>query len=89
MLINRSFEAGVFPYILKLYEVVSIFKSGNIKLTTNYRPLSLLPVLNKYFERPMSSRSVDYLTKFSIVTPCQFGFRKSLSTADAITSLTE
>ena len=37
----------------------------------------------------MSSRVVDYLTKFSIVTPCQFGFRKSLSTADAITSLTE
>ena len=33
----------------------------------------------------MSSRIVDYLTKFSIVTPCQFGFHKSLSTADAIT----
>ena len=37
----------------------------------------------------MSSRVVDYLTKFSTVTSCQFGFRKSLSTADAITSLTE
>ena len=54
---------------------------------TNYRPISLLPVLSKLFERAMSSRIVDYLTKFSIVTRCQFGFRKSLSTADAITSL--
>ena len=89
MLINRSFEAGVFPSILKLAEVVPVFKSGVRKLTTNYRPISLLPVLSKLFERAMSSRVVDYLTKFSIVTPCQFGFRKSLSTADAITSLTE
>ena len=36
MLINRSFEAGVFHSILKLAEVVPIFKSGDRKLTTNY-----------------------------------------------------
>ena len=64
MLINRSFEAGVFPSILKLVEIVPIFKSGDRKLTTNYRPISLLPVLSKLFERAMSSRIVDYLTKF-------------------------
>ena len=56
MLINWFFKGGVFPSILKLAEVVPIFKSGERKLTTNYRPISLLPGLSKLFERAMFSR---------------------------------
>ena len=41
-LINMSLQQGVFPDELKIAKVNPIFKSGDVKLVTNYRPVSVL-----------------------------------------------
>ena len=55
---------------------------------SNYRPISVLPLLSKIFEKCMASRVVKFLCKFSILSTDQYGFQKGISTCDAVSSLT-
>ena len=41
---NKSFSSGLFPPELKIANVVTIFKSGDEMVFSNYRPVSVLPV---------------------------------------------
>ncbi|XP_065662546.1 uncharacterized protein LOC136085185 [Hydra vulgaris] len=42
IIINQSFQSGIFPDLFKIAEVVPIFKSGCKQDPCNYRPISLL-----------------------------------------------
>ena len=66
-----------------------IYKSGNAQEVSNYRPISVLPVFSKIIERCMSHRLMNFLLKFKVISPDQFGFLKGKSTADAFIKLTE
>ena len=46
-LVNESLKSGIFPSELKLARVVPIFKSGDLSLLTNYRPISVLSFFSK------------------------------------------
>ena len=48
---NSSFVAGVFSDALKHAKVVPVFKTGEKFNITNYRPISVLPVLSKILEK--------------------------------------
>ena len=48
-IINHSFFTGVFPDMLKVAEVVPVFKSGETSLIENYRPISILHFISKTF----------------------------------------
>ena len=87
--INRSFHAGVFPETLQVAKIIPIFKSGDAQNVSNYRPISILPVISKLFERCMSQRIINFLARFSILSPSQFGFLKGKSTTDAFVKITE
>ena len=52
-LVNASISEGIFPSELKLARVVLIFKSGDPSLITNYRPISVLSLFSKVFEKIM------------------------------------
>ena len=88
-LLNKSIGAGIFPECLKCARVVPVFKKGDPKDVSNYRPISVLPTLSKIFERCISVRITDFLNRFNILFCRQFGFRKGKSTIDAFVSLTE
>ena len=47
MLINQSMSQGQFPMMMKLTEVVPLFKSKDRSKETNYRPISLLTTMSK------------------------------------------
>ena len=49
-LVNNSFAKGNFPDILKKAVVVPIFKKGDPQNISNFRPISILPLLSKIFE---------------------------------------
>ena len=51
ILFNNCIYAGVFPDILKIARVIPLFKSGDRNDISNYRPISLLPVISKNFEK--------------------------------------
>ena len=85
-LINKSFTDGSFPSILKLAQVIPIHKSGSKSILENYRPISILPLLSKIFEKCMCRRLVDFFEKYNFFTREQFGFRKKRNTSDAVSN---
>ena len=56
---------------------------------SNYRPISLVPNLDKIIEKLMYNRIIKFIENNKIIYYNQFGFRKNLSTAYAITTLIE
>lgn len=86
-IINKSLMEGIFPDNLKIAKVVPIFKSGDKFLSGNYRPISLLPVLSKIFERVMYNRLVNFLNRKNFFYKFQYGFRENHDTKIAIAEL--
>ena len=60
-------------------------KSGDAEITSNYRPISLLPVLEKI----VSEQLMHHLETNHYLHPLQFGFRRNHSTESATCFLTE
>ena len=73
-LINRSFHNGVFPNILKIAEVITIFKSESRVACNNYRSISLLSNIGKIIEKLMHKRLYSFLESQNCFYPAQFGF---------------
>ena len=83
-LINMSFQSGKFPNCLKFAIITPVYKKGSKTDFRNYRPISVLPLLAKIFERCIYNRIYQYLETNDILTPYQFGFRTGSTTQDAI-----
>ena len=72
-IINLSFSTGIFPKCLKKALVTPIHKGGETWDIRNYRPISVLPLLSKLFEKCIHKRLCSFLDKFSILNaPCIF-----------------
>ncbi len=80
-LINLSISSGIFPDLPKIARVIPVYKSGDHKLFQNYRPVSVLPIFSKLFERVIYKRLIDYINKHNILFDNQYGFRKGHSTS--------
>ena len=86
-IINRSLLNGIYPDLLKLAKVIPIFKTGNSANFSNYRPISLLSNFSKIFEKVFYNRIIDFVNRFEILYPLQFGFPKNHSTVFSLTYL--
>ena len=84
---NRSLATGKVPSQLKIAKVTPIFKSGDNKTFSNYRPISILPSISKILEKIMYVRLHDFITLNNILSPHQYGFRAKRSTYMAINDL--
>ena len=62
-LFNLSTSTGVFPEMMKLAEVVPLYKSKERFLTSNYRPISLLITISKILEKIIYKRTYKFLDK--------------------------
>ena len=74
---------------LKIAKVIPIFKKGLASRKSNYRPISLLSVFSKLFEKLMHKRLYRFLEICEILFRMQFGFCTGHSTDHALVSLTE
>ena len=83
-LINQSFHDRIFPVDLKLANVIPIYKSGSTMELNNYRPISVLNIFSKIFERLMFNKLIKFQGKFNIIDQNQFGFRQGHSTHHAL-----
>ena len=75
---NESITLGIFPDKLKQAKVIPIHKKGSPTDPSNYRPISLLSVFSKMFEKLMYQRLYGFLNNFDIFYPLQFGFREKI-----------
>lgn len=86
-LINMSFEEGSFPNTLKTSIVKPLFKKGEKSDMSNYRPVTLIPIISKIFEKIMLKRLQDFATRYGILIKEQFGFRQNSTTSLACFNL--
>ena len=86
---DLSLQTGIFPDPLKIAKVTSVFKTGDLKEISNYRPISVLPCFSKILERIMYNGLYSYLVKEKILYSKQFGFQKGHSTEHAIAQLAD
>ena len=70
--------------------MVPVFRNvGERSTAKNYRPISLLSVVSKVFEKLVNNRIVDHLEKCGLFADFQYGFRSSRSTADLLTVVSD
>ena len=88
-LFNVCLTEGVFPDDWKLADVYPVFKSGDSRLLTNYRPISVLSILAKVFESLVHQQIYSYFSINNLLSPAQSGFRSGHSTQDLLITVTE
>ena len=82
---NLSVEHGIFPDKMKTSKTVPVFKkSGSPLEMTNYRPISLINVFYKIFEKLVSTQLISFLIKSDFFYDKQFGFLPGRSTNQAV-----
>ena len=87
-LINSTIETGEFPDHLKVAYVVPVHKGGDVNDVGNYRPISILPIVSKVYERAIYNQIVKHCELSNIFYNHQYGFRKLRSTGDAVLEFT-
>ena len=87
--INLSLEQGIFPDEMKIAKIIPLHKSGDTMNITNYRPVSVLPVFSKIFERLVYNRLISFIEKHDLLYKFQFGFRAKHSANMALITLVD
>ena len=80
---------GIFPSVLKTAKVIPVHKNDSKLDCNNYRPISLLPNIEKILEKLVYNRITKFLNNNNLIYPLQFGFRHNYSTNHALITLTE
>ena len=75
---NFYIDNNTFPNGLKKADIIPVYKKDDPFDKTNYRPISILPVLSKPFERCLYDQIYIYI--YTILSKVQCGFRKGYST---------
>ena len=87
-LINRCISTRNFLSKWKIAKVTPVFKNqGSKNDKQNYRPISVLPILSKIFERHMYDIFYTHLSRNSLLYGLQSAFRKKHSTETALIRL--
>lgn len=77
---NDSMESGQFPGILRKSREISIFKDGDRKQVNNFRPISILSIFSKLYERIMLKRLMTHTSNNNVINAQQFGFVEKSNT---------
>ena len=89
MLFNTSLETSIFPDIWKIARVALIYKEGDKSEKTNYRPISVLPVISRLFERLIYNQLYQHLTSNNLLANEQSDFRRLHSTLTSLLKSTD
>lgn len=86
-LINDCMLNGIFPGKLKIAKVTPVYKNGDKGTFYNYRPISVLSIFSKVFEKVVSKRLLSFINDNRLLYSNQFGFRANHSTYMALSIL--
>ena len=84
IIFRNILSTSIYPDIWKLANVTPIFKKSDKQLIKNYRPISLLPICGKMFEKIISNNLYSYLNGNNLITKNQSGFRPGDSTTNQL-----
>ena len=84
---NLSLDTGVYVDDWKRARVIPIYKSVDRRKCENYRPIFMLPIVSKIFEKEVFRQLYGYLSSNSLLSSFQSGFRPKHSTLSALIQL--
>ena len=87
IIFRNILSTAIYPDIWKLANVTPIFKKGDKQLIQNYRPISLLPICGKIFEKIVFNNLYKHLTTHHLISKNQSGFRPGDSTTNQLIDL--
>ena len=87
IIFDNILETGIFPDQWKEANVTPVHKKNNKQLITNYRPISLLPILAKIYERIIFKNMYNYLISNNLITKNQSGFKPGDSVVNQLLSI--
>ena len=88
-ILNCSLTTGIFPDDWKCAKVTLLFKQGSSSDMNNYRPISVISVVAKVFERITYDQVYPYLSEHNIISKSQSGFCSVHSTVTALLEATD
>ena len=88
IIFKNCLKEGIFPNEWKKANVVPIHKKSDTQILSSYRPVSLLPVWSKIFERLIYNSMYKHVSDNNILSPNQPGFRTGGSCINQLLSIT-
>ena len=88
IMFNNCLSEGTFPADWKKANVIPIHKKNDKQSVKNYRPVSLLAVCGKMFERLLYDSLFEFLNGNNLISPCQSGFKPGDSCINQLLSIT-
>ena len=87
IIFRNCINHSTFPDLWKKSNICPIHKKGDKQTINNYRPVSLLPICGKIFERLIFNSLFEYLEKYKLLSAHQSGFRVNDSCVDQLLSI--
>ena len=84
---NETIRSGKLPSILKKANITPVFKKGFKGSKENYRPVSILPVISKIFEKMISKQITSFMDP--LLSKYQCGFRRGFSAQNCLLAMLE
>ena len=89
LILKEALITGLFPSNRKKGNIVPIHKKGDKQILKNYRPVSLLPICGKIFERLIFNELFNFLLENNLISPNQSGFKPGDSCINQLLSITK
>ena len=79
-IINSAIDSRLFPNLWKVSKISPIPKTNHPKEPSDYRPISILPILSKVYEKLIMKQMSEFLESEELLSINQSGFRKGYCT---------
>ena len=86
---NLVISTGIIPNDWKSARITPIYKADSKVDPANYRPISVLSVIGKLFEKAIFNQVYAYLNENNLLSKYQSGFRPMHSTLTALIDITD
>jgi hypothetical protein len=84
ILFNKSLLSGNVPKSWKIKRVSPLHKGNDRDIMDNYRPISIMPIAMKVFEKIVHAQLSLFIQENDLLMSRQSGFRKLYSTSTAV-----
>ena len=88
IIFKNCLDKGYFPLKWKKANVIPVYKKNERNLVANHRPVSLLPICGKIFEKVIFDNLYCYIFDNNFITDKQSGFKQHDSTIKQLLSIT-
>ena len=89
IIFKNIINTGIFPNLWKSANVTPVHKKDSKQVVKNYRPISLLPLFAKIFERILFSNMYNHFITNDLITSNQSGFRPNDSVTNQLIYLVD